>query len=81
MVKNLPAMQETWVQSVGWEYPLRREWLSTPVFLPGEFHISFFDLSPWGRKIKTNKGDYIKLKSFCTVKETNNNSRKRKATY
>ena len=22
MVKNLPAMRETWVQSLGWEYPL-----------------------------------------------------------
>ena len=22
MVKNLPAMQETWVQSLGWEEPL-----------------------------------------------------------
>ena len=22
MVKNLPAMQETWVQSLGWENPL-----------------------------------------------------------
>ena len=22
IVKNLPAMQETWVQSLGWEYPL-----------------------------------------------------------
>ena len=22
MVKNLPAMQETWVQSLGWEGPL-----------------------------------------------------------
>ena len=21
-VKNLPAMQETWVQFLGWEYPL-----------------------------------------------------------
>ena len=21
-VKNLPAMQDTWVQSLGWEYPL-----------------------------------------------------------
>ena len=21
MVKNPPAMQETWVQSLGWEYP------------------------------------------------------------
>ena len=25
MVKNLPAMQETWVQSLGWEEPLEKE--------------------------------------------------------
>ena len=25
MVKNLPAMQETWVQSLGWEDPLEKE--------------------------------------------------------
>ena len=36
MVKNLPAVQETWVQPLGWEDPWRREWLATPVFLPGE---------------------------------------------
>jgi len=24
-VKNLPAMQETWVQSLVWEYPLEKE--------------------------------------------------------
>ena len=24
-VKNLPAMQETWVQSLGWEDPLERD--------------------------------------------------------
>ena len=38
LVKNLPAMWETLVQSLGWEDPWRREWLSTPVFWPGEFH-------------------------------------------
>ena len=40
MVKNLPAMQETQVQSLGQEDPppWRREWLLTPVFLPGEFY-------------------------------------------
>jgi len=40
MVKHLPAMQETWVQSLGWKDPLawRREWLPTPIFLSGEFH-------------------------------------------
>ena len=38
MVKNLPAMQETWVPSLGWEDPWRKEWQPTPVFLPGESH-------------------------------------------
>ena len=36
MVKNPPAMQETWVRSLGWEDPRRREGLPTPVFLLGE---------------------------------------------
>ena len=31
-VKNLPAMQETWVGKIPW----RREWQPTPIFLPGE---------------------------------------------
>ena len=45
LVKNLPALQETWVQSLGWENPLGKARLPTPVFLPGEFH----GLSrPWG---------------------------------
>ena len=38
MIKNLPAVQETEVQSLGGKMPWRREWLPTPVFLPGEFH-------------------------------------------
>ena len=25
LVKNLPAMQETWVQSLGWDDPLEKE--------------------------------------------------------
>ena len=32
LVKNPPAMQETWVQSLGWEDPWRRESLPIPVF-------------------------------------------------
>ena len=36
MVKNPPAMQETWVRSLGWEGPLEETWQPTPVFLPGE---------------------------------------------
>ena len=31
-------MQETWVQPLGQENPLEREWLPTFVFFPGEFH-------------------------------------------
>jgi len=36
MVKNLPTMQKTKVSFLGQEIPWRREWLPTPVFLPGE---------------------------------------------
>ena len=39
MVKNPPTMQETQVLLLGWKIPWKREWLPTPVFLPGE--------SPW----------------------------------
>ena len=38
MVKNLLAIQETWVQSLGQEICWRRKWQPTPVFFPGEFH-------------------------------------------
>ena len=38
LVKNLPAMPETRIQSLHWEDPLGREWLLTPVFLAGESH-------------------------------------------
>ena len=52
MVKTVPAMQETQVPSLGWEYPRRREWLPSPVFLPGEFHghRSLAGYSPWACK-------------------------------
>ena len=33
LVKNPPAMWETWVQSLGWEDPLEKRKLPTPVFL------------------------------------------------
>ena len=38
IVKNLPTMQETWVQSLGQEDAWRREWQPTLVFFPAEFH-------------------------------------------
>ena len=45
-------MQETWVQSLGWEEPLEKERQPTPVFLPGEFHglKGLVGYSPWGHK-------------------------------
>ena len=51
-MKNLPAMQETWVQPWVGKILWRREWLTTPVFLPGEFHGQrcLVNYSPWGHK-------------------------------
>ena len=52
MVKNLPAMQETQVQSLGWEDPLKEEVTIHSEFLPGEYHgqKSLVGYSPWGHK-------------------------------
>ena len=47
LVKNPPAMRETWVQPLGWEDPLEKGRLPTPVFWPGELHGLY---SPWGHK-------------------------------
>ena len=38
MVKNLPAIQETWVQYWVGKIPWRREWQPTQEFLIGESH-------------------------------------------
>ena len=43
LVKNPPAMRETWVGKIS----RRRERLPTPVFWPREFHGWY---SPWGHK-------------------------------
>ena len=53
MVKNLPAMQDipsfnSWVGKIPWG----REWLLTPILLPGNFMGSLGVYSPWGRKEK-----------------------------
>ena len=52
VVKNLPAMWEIWVQSLGQEDPLEKGRQPTPVFLPGESHGQriLVDYSPRGRK-------------------------------
>ena len=48
----MQEMEETWVQSLGWEDPWRRRWQPTPVFLPGESQgqKSLVGYSPWGHK-------------------------------
>ena len=55
--KNLPVMQETrfdpWVGKI----PLRKEWLPTPIFLPGEFHgrRSLVDYSGGSKELDMNE--------------------------
>ena len=58
MVEHPPAMQETWVQSLGWEDPLE-EGMATHsrVFLPGE--------SPWME-------EFGRLQSMCSQRVRHN---------
>ena len=53
-IKNLPAMQVTWVGKIPW----RRERPPTSVFWSGEFHRkrrSLVGYSPWGRRVGHNR--------------------------
>ena len=52
MVKNLPAMRESWVQFLSQEDPLEKGMQATPVFLLGEFHEvgSLAGYSSWSHK-------------------------------
>ena len=52
MVKNLPAMRKSWVQSLGWEDPLEKGMATTPVVLSGESHgqRNLVGYNPWGHK-------------------------------
>ena len=78
MLKNLPAKKkkekkkriclqcsrprfDPWVRKIPW----RREWLPTPVSLPGEFHgqRSLADCSPWGRR-ESDKTEQLTLSLF-----------------
>ena len=63
MVKNLPAIWKTWVQSLDWEDPQRREKLPIPVFWPGEFHGLY---SPWGCK-ELGTTEWLSLPHFHKV--------------
>ena len=78
LVNNPPAMQETWVWSLGWEDPLRRERLTIPVFWPGEFHGLYslwvckesdtterLSLSPI--KLHTLRSESSQMATFCTL--------------
>ena len=51
MVKNMPAMQETQVQSLDQEDPLEK-WMTTHSSILGEFHgqRSLVGYSPWSHK-------------------------------
>ena len=50
MVKNLPAMQETWVWSLGWEDPLEEGMATHSSILAWRIHgqRSLASYSPWG---------------------------------
>ena len=68
LIKNLPAMQEMWVRSLGWEAPLEEEMATHSSILaweipwteePGGPH------SSWGRK----ESDTAERLSTCALKD------------
>ena len=52
LIKNPPAVRDTWVRSLGQDDPLEKRMAITPVFLPEEFYEqrSLVGYSPWVSK-------------------------------
>ena len=63
LVKNPPAMRETWFDLWVGKIPWRRERLPTPVFWPGEFHGLY---SPWGCK-ESDTTERLSLSLTCIM--------------
>ena len=55
-LQELVMEREAWFNPWVRKKPRRREWLPTPVFLPGKFHgqRSLVGYSPWGPKESDN---------------------------
>ena len=73
-VKNPPAMQETWVQSLGPEDPLERKWQLPPVSLEIPQR-NLADYSPWGHKSQTWLSDSTTASDEVTRKKRMNLTR------
>ena len=60
---NTEDQVQPWVRKIPW----RKEWQSTPVFLPGEFHgqRSLLDYSPWACRVGQDWATNV-LGSICT---------------
>ena len=56
LVKNLPVMRETWVQSLGWEDPLEKGMAPHSCILA--WRIPWTVYSPWGHKEWTQLRDF-----------------------
>ena len=65
IVKNLPAIEQTQVQSLGWKDLLEKSMATNPVFLPREFHgvRSLAGYSQWGHK-ELNMTEWLTLSLF-----------------
>ena len=68
-IKNLPAVQETWIQSLGWEDRLEKGMATYSSILPGEFHgqWSLASYSPCGHK----EWNMTKVSNTVTCSNTN----------
>ena len=80
MVKNLPAVQETWFNLWVGEIPWRRAWQPTPVFLPRKSHgqRSLAVYSLWGHKGRTGLSE---ISSVLERKKLGTSSRLVKGIY
>ena len=65
-VKNSPAMQETWICSMGGTIPKRKGWLTTPLFMPWKCYggRNIAGYRPWDLK-ESDTTEWLTLPQKC----------------
>ena len=83
MVKNLPAVQESWVQSLGWEDPLEKEIATHSGILAWEIQ---WTEGAWGATVhgghkESDMTEYLNNSNNMKYKHKSNVSHKKNKMY
>ena len=72
LIKNLPAMRETWVQSLGWDDPLEKGKTTHSSILAWRIR-GLYSPRPWSRRVGHDRETFTSLGSYRPLVTSSSN--------